>query len=183
LNAGLTGTGEWRCMGKKKTPVRTLTFLRHAKSSWKEAALADLDRPLNKRGRRDAVAMASRIAAGSSLATIFASPSLRTRETVFRLLEQLPAQDRQLVFDHALYTFDSTALINALQTLDDNLLDAAIVGHNPALQETIGWLRGSSIAAFPTAACAKLTIPLAHWCDLAQGCATLDWLLVPEKKL
>jgi phosphohistidine phosphatase len=32
--------------------MKTLTLLRHAKSSWKDTSLRDRDRPLNKRGER-----------------------------------------------------------------------------------------------------------------------------------
>jgi len=34
--------------------MKTLLILRHAKSSWKHPELSDHDRPLNKRGKRDA---------------------------------------------------------------------------------------------------------------------------------
>ena len=37
--------------------MKTLLILRHAKSSWKDPALADHDRPLNKRGKSDAPRM------------------------------------------------------------------------------------------------------------------------------
>lgn len=170
-------------MSKRKLQVRTLTFLRHAKSSWKNAALADIDRPLTKRGRRDADAMALRIIEkGGSLDVVFASPARRVRETVFRVINNIPVQEARLVFDSALYTFDGSTLIEELKTLDDDLLHVTVVGHNPALQDAIGWLVGCAVSAFPTTACAQLTMPVAHWSDLKNGCATLDWLLVPERK-
>ena len=37
--------------------MKKLLILRHAKSSWKEPGLTDHDRPLNKRGNRDAPRM------------------------------------------------------------------------------------------------------------------------------
>ena len=37
--------------------MKTLLLLRHAKSSWKDGDLDDHDRPLNKRGKRDAPRM------------------------------------------------------------------------------------------------------------------------------
>src|ERR1700751_1034506 len=39
--------------------MKTLYLLRHAKSSWKDPGLDDLDRPLNKRGRETAKTMAA----------------------------------------------------------------------------------------------------------------------------
>jgi len=37
--------------------MKSLLILRHAKSSWKHPELTDHDRPLNKRGKRDAPRM------------------------------------------------------------------------------------------------------------------------------
>ena len=42
--------------------MKTLILVRHAKSSWKDAYLLDIDRPLNKRGQRDAPMMGKRLA-------------------------------------------------------------------------------------------------------------------------
>ena len=163
--------------------TRTLTLLRHAKSSWKDSALPDVDRPLNKRGRREADAMAARIVDfGGSFATVFASPARRTRETLARMLMQLPAQDAAIVFDSSLYTFERDSLLDALKTLDDSLQEVMVVGHNPAMQETIEWLTGARLDRFPTAACAQLSVPVAHWVALDAGCAELDWVLEPDWK-
>jgi len=41
--------------------MKTLYLLRHAKSSWKNPGLDDLDRPLNKRGRETAKTMAAHL--------------------------------------------------------------------------------------------------------------------------
>ena len=37
--------------------MKTLYLNRHAKSSWSDSSLDDIDRPLNKRGLRDAPLM------------------------------------------------------------------------------------------------------------------------------
>ena len=47
--------------------MKILTLVRHAKSSWKDTSLADRDRPLNKRGKRDAPEMGRRIAAAGTV--------------------------------------------------------------------------------------------------------------------
>ncbi len=57
--------------------MKTLFLVRHAKSSWKDPGLADHDRPLNKRGKRDASAMAGRVAGRPNQPElIVASPAL-----------------------------------------------------------------------------------------------------------
>jgi len=44
------------------TAAKTLFLVRHAKSSWKEAGLADRERPLSGRGKRDAPRMGALLA-------------------------------------------------------------------------------------------------------------------------
>ncbi len=161
--------------------VRTLTLLRHAKSSWKNQALADIERPLNNRGRRAADAMAARLVAhGVTFTHILASPARRSRETIMRMLLALPARNATITFDHAFYIFEAQGLIDALRRLDDNMLDVLIVGHNPALEDAINFLTGKRIQGFPTAACAQLAIALPNWATLHEACAELVWLLRPE---
>ena len=41
--------------------MKTLTLIRHAKSSWKNTELEDFDRPLNKRGKKDLPGLAMRV--------------------------------------------------------------------------------------------------------------------------
>jgi phosphohistidine phosphatase len=160
----------------------TLTLLRHAKSSWQDPGLSDMERPLNKRGRRDVAAMALRLKErGATFTTIFSSPARRTRETITRMLLTLPAQDAQLTFDQTFYTFNRDGLLQAIRQLDSKLNDVMIVGHNPAMHETLCWLTGEPIATFPTCAAAQLTLDLPRWAKIQKGCAQLRWVLLPDR--
>jgi phosphohistidine phosphatase len=168
-------------MAVSRKVQRTLTVLRHAKSSWKERDLPDIDRPLNKRGQRDALAMAARIAAkGESFCTVYASPARRSRDTLLLMLQTLPVRDARIVFDQRLYTFERDALLDLIKLLDDGLKHVLLVGHNPALQDSINWLTGGQLDRFPTAACTRMYMTLPHWSELRPGCAAPDWLLTPK---
>ena len=62
--------------------MKTLTIFRHAKSSWDFPDLTDHDRPLNKRGERDAPVMAERLqTAGVRPSLILSSPAVRAWRT------------------------------------------------------------------------------------------------------
>ncbi|MDH3806604.1 MAG: histidine phosphatase family protein, partial [Gammaproteobacteria bacterium] len=62
--------------------MKTLTLVRHAKSSWKDSGLSDRERPLNKRGERDAPVMGKRAAAaGLRPSQIISSPAVRAWTT------------------------------------------------------------------------------------------------------
>ena len=61
---------------------RRLIVLRHAKSAWDTDAATDHERPLNKRGRRDALRVAEKIAKlGWQPEQVISSDAERTRET------------------------------------------------------------------------------------------------------
>ncbi|MEL6556492.1 MAG: histidine phosphatase family protein, partial [Cyanobacteria bacterium J06621_11] len=63
--------------------MKKLHFIRHAKSSWRNAYLADIDRPLNERGVRSCQVMAAQIVkAGCPLDNIFCSPAVRAQSTI-----------------------------------------------------------------------------------------------------
>ena len=79
--------------------MKKLTLIRHAKSSWEDAKLADIDRPLNKRGRNDAPKMAQRIAAdGFSPGRIITSPARRDLQTAeaFAAAIDFPARNMDI---------------------------------------------------------------------------------------
>ncbi len=60
--------------------MKRLVICRHAKSSWNDQGLSDKDRPLNKRGKRDAPEMGKRLhAQGIKADTILTSPAQRAR--------------------------------------------------------------------------------------------------------
>ena len=55
------GAKEKKCTGVKQIfshMSKIIYFIRHAKSSWDDYSLKDIDRPLNSRGKRDAPKMA-----------------------------------------------------------------------------------------------------------------------------
>ena len=70
--------------------MKILTLIRHAKSSWKDESLLDLDRPLNKRGRRDAPMMGKRLAERESCADLMiSSPAARALATAEAIAEAI----------------------------------------------------------------------------------------------
>ena len=67
----------------KNSDYKTLYLLRHAKSSWEDSTMLDINRPLNDRGFTDAPNMGKRLhKMGISPEIIIASPSKRTTQTI-----------------------------------------------------------------------------------------------------
>ena len=120
--------------------MHALHLLRHAKSSWADEALDDHDRPLSKRGRRDADAVARHFAdRGWTPDLVLSSTAARARATLAPLLERL--KPRRILLDRTLYLAPGAALLEYLRNTDGDVGIAVLVGHNPGLHELALLLR------------------------------------------
>ena len=171
---------------RRDPPARQLHLLRHAKSSWVDESLDDHDRPLTKRGRRAAEAIADHLArSGLVFDLVLCSTALRARETVEPILAR--SRPHRIVFDRALYLASAAALLVHLRTLGDEIGSVLVVGHNPGLQElAVALADRRSTAALPPASGKFATGALAGfrfagpWRALAPRRAALIGYLTPR---
>lgn len=138
---------------------RTLIVVRHAKSDW-SAPVADHDRPLAVRGRRQAPDVGRWMAEhldAPDLAVV--STATRARQTWDLIAAELPAQPPVRLEQDA-YTFSGYALEDLVARLPQNARTVVLVGHNPAVEELIEILTGDWVR-MPTSSLAVVT--LAAW--------------------
>ena len=162
--------------------MKTIHLIRHAKSSWKDSTLTDIDRPLNKRGKKTCHLMARHIVqAGCCFEHIFCSPAVRAQETIKRINKALNLGLRWQTTGQ-LYTFDSAVLLEWFRTLNESVTEPLIIGHNPALTEFCNALSNSSISNIPTCGYVQLSMEKRlPWRELAEGTAELTAFLRPKK--
>jgi phosphohistidine phosphatase len=167
--------------------MHTLHLLRHAKSSWADEKLDDHDRPLSKRGRRDAEVMAGHIAQrGGPPELVLSSTAARTRDTVTPVLQRL--KPRRILFDRGLYLAPGSALLGYLRNTDEDVGTALLVGHNPGLHELALLLADPESPVelppisgkFPTGALASFRFA-APWRRLKPRGATLIAYVTPRE--
>jgi phosphohistidine phosphatase len=112
--------------------VHRLLLIRHAKT---EQGELDRIRQLTDRGRRDAAVIGEWIAAQGAVPELaVVSPATRARQTWDIAVAQL-AVAPSMVVDYAIYTSNVSDLIAIARGLDESLGSAAIVGHNPSIEE------------------------------------------------
>ncbi len=160
---------------------KTLLLLRHAKSSWDDPGMDDIDRPLNDRGERAARLMAPMVAAWHPQ-WIGCSMALRTRATLAPLLTTLEVPT-QIEISAALYDSNEAAYLRLVRGLSNAIDRALVIGHNPVLEDLTQLLIGSanSIALerlsekFATGTLVTLQCPINRWSDLApHSCELVD---------
>lgn len=163
--------------------MKTLHLLRHAKSSWDKPQLADRERGLNKRGKRDAPRMGAALARLIQPMVVHASPARRAQLTLRGVCDGWPGlRGLSHVREEALYTFDAMDLADWLAQRPDEERSVFLVGHNPALTELVNWLVGRHcLDNLPTAGYARLTLPIDRWRDLPRCEAVLEYTLFPKE--
>ncbi len=145
--------------------MKTLLLMRHAKSSWKDTDLPDHERPLNKRGRRDAPMMGELLAERELIPErILSSSALRARQTA-ELLAETAGYTGTITYLDRLYMAEVDEYINVLNDLPDDVDPALLIGHNPAMETLLQMLSGK-IESLPTAVIALLRLPIESWAEL-----------------
>lgn len=161
--------------------MKTLHLIRHAKSSWHDSALSDIERPLNKRGYKDCkVIGGALVAAGCCFEQVFCSSAQRAQLTITSINQAIEAQNIHWQVDDALYTFSAEHVIRWCHGLEDEVNDVVIVGHNPAMTELINQLSSNFIASLPTCGYAQLRCGINRWRELGSNCGELTQLLTPK---
>ena len=160
--------------------MKNLFLLRHAKSSWDNAALVDFDRPLLKRGISNAILLSKYIQRNSiSFDLVLSSPSERTQSTLDLVLNSLdPIPTTSL--KESIYHASASSLSQLIKEQDDEINNLLIIGHNPGLHILTETLTNESIVKFPTCAFVKIT-NFNQWKDLDAGILNLELLITPKE--
>jgi phosphohistidine phosphatase len=155
---------------------KTLILMRHAKSSWKDAGLADPDRPLNARGKADAPRMGAWLrTAGWLPDRILSSTAKRARSTAKRVARAC-GHAGDIVHEEGLYMAGPEQMMRLLRDTPDHVSVLLVVGHNPGM-ETLASRLAARPLAMPTAAMAILQLGTEHWADLcAEHCVLRDYV-------
>ena len=144
--------------------MKVLTLVRHAKSSWKDANLSDLDRPLNKRGRRDAPMMGGRLAERNYFPDVIVSSSaVRALATAEAIAEEIGYPRSEIVVDERIYGADVTDWLEVIHTLGDAWDRAMCIGHNPGLTDLVNYLADDQIGNVPTCGIVDLVFDVDSW--------------------
>lgn len=120
-----------------------LILMRHAKSDW-HSHTADIDRPLNERGAADAVRMGARLKQLNLVPdTMVVSSAQRTRETTTLLLNNLPVDEKNIIFDRQLYLADTDTLLETIENYARDNQRLLILAHNPGMDYMVSYLASS----------------------------------------
>ncbi len=165
--------------------MKKLIIIRHAKSSWDTPSLDDFDRPLNKRGEKDAPRMGKRLREMKITPDfMITSPALRALETCEHIAKKLDFPKSKVIRDSRLYHADNETILKVVQEIPDRKKDdeevALLFGHNPGLTEFVNALSTEAIVYIPTCGIVVITVSLKHWIEIQFGSGKMELFDYPK---
>ena len=159
-----------------------LTLFRHAKSSWNNPGLADHDRPLSKRGKRDAPVMGARLAArGARPSAILSSTAKRALSTARRVAEALDYPIEEIRSSRRLYFAGTHQILRFIMEQPAEWPEIIVVGHNPGFTDLANLLLpGLRLDNLVTAGCVAMDFPADDWSEISQVRAKLLYWDYPK---
>ncbi|MEO5367021.1 MAG: histidine phosphatase family protein [Magnetococcus sp. WYHC-3] len=159
--------------------ARKLLIMRHAKSAWDTDAPTDFERPLSKRGIKDAPKMGRFIKREKLVVQhVVSSPAERAQQTAREVCRVIDFKRKALHLDPRIYGAALEDLLEVLGEVPARKKTVLLVGHNPGLEYLFSFLvnkpelndDGSDL--IKTATLVQLKMP-DDWSDLTPGCAAL----------
>jgi len=169
--------------------MKTLTLLRHAKSSWDDPVARDFDRAVNARGIAGAKLIGGYMRReGLDYDHVIASPAVRCTETLDHLTEGL-GRSLHPTWDRRVYLASCVTLLDLVNEAPDDADRLLLCGHNPGLEDLILLLvpdrggderRDAVEEKFPTAALAELEFEVDRWAQVKKGGGRIVRLVRPR---
>ncbi|MGJ8593626.1 MAG: SixA phosphatase family protein [Aquaticitalea sp.] len=149
--------------------MKTLTLIRHAKSSW-EYDFADIDTPLSVRGIQDAKLLSKELLNYNLVPdAIYSSPANRAFTTCQMFMEKLNLEAERLTVVKELYDFGGNQVINFIRKVNDQHSDILIFGHNHAFTSIANDFGDKYIDNIPTCGLVKLRFDVDSWKRINDG--------------
>jgi len=145
--------------------MKSLLILRHTKTSWKHPELTDHDRPLNKRGKRDAPRMGEILRSEHLMPeAITSSTAARARATA-EAVAKASGYKGKIALNRSLYAAAPEAYLKVLHELSDHYKRVLVVGHNPGLEELLEMFTDET-QLMPTCTLAHVKFSIDSWIEL-----------------
>lgn len=157
-------------------------MVRHAKSSWKNADdISDAERPLNKRGERDAPFMANLLQRkGISPDLMISSPALRTLSTAKEFAKVFEYLEGRIEVEDKLYLSDAFQVFDVIKKLDDGSDAVMLFGHNPGFTDFVNMFDNVYIDNLPTCGVLSIAFSVGSWKEISSENGKVLWVEYPK---
>jgi phosphohistidine phosphatase len=151
--------------------MKTVFLVRHAKSSWGDPSLRDIQRPLNERGLSDAPLMGRVLFDEAGRPDVLvSSPAVRARTTAHIFAEIMGIPKEDVVVVQEIYEAYITDIIDIIENLDDDYQKVMLFGHNPTFTSVANMFESDIyIPNLPTCGIVKIVSDADTWEAFSDG--------------
>lgn len=143
---------------------RTLLLMRHAKSGCKQSDLPDHDRPLKRKGKRDARAMARALRRLKIVPDVIVTSIARRARSTARRVADVFDEELPILEERRLYGGTPKDYLRIMADLPAKAHTVLLIGHNPAISEFCGLIADQQVL-LSTADIVQIDLPIANWGD------------------
>lgn len=144
--------------------MKKVFFIRHAKSSWDDFSLRDIERPLNKRGLRDAPFMATMLMGkGVKPDAIVSSPANRAFTTATYFAEAAGIESQDIIKKIDIYEALAITVKEIVNDLNNDWDTVLIFGHNPTFTTLANSYHEEYIPNMPTCGIVEVEADIEDW--------------------
>lgn len=145
--------------------MKSLLLVRHAKSSW-NFDVEDFERPLNERGKSDALVMAERLVKKEiKIDTIVSSPANRALSTAYHFAKVYNIKEKEIIILPELYEARINVFETTVNALSDEFKKVALFSHNPGITEYANSLTNVRLDEMPTCGIFAVKSAVKKWAD------------------
>ena len=158
--------------------MKKIYIVRHAKSSWGDLSLADIDRPLNKRGKRDAPFMGEKCKSKKYIPDILISSNANRAATTAQIFcDALEMDASKLTYEKSLYHAPEDTYVDVCFGLNDAIQSVMLFGHNPGITYLANSVSQDYIDNVPTCGVLVIDASIDKWTELDfSRCKLVDFL-------
>ncbi len=162
--------------------MKTVFFIRHAKSSWSDKSLKDIDRPLNKRGLSDAPMMANHFSSlGIRVDALISSPANRAFNTATHFAQALNIPEQHILVVNQIYEADVNTILHIIRQLDNGWSSVILFGHNPTFTLLANLFHYDVIDNVPTCGMVQVEANIQDWAAFNSTTGTLKAFYYPKQ--
>ena len=162
--------------------MKNLYLTRHAKSSWGNPGLADIDRPLNGRGKKAAPLMGKLIVdRGENPELLISSPANRAFSTAKEFAKEMGGAETNIIVNRAIYGAGAQQLLNLVQDVDDLYNSIMLFGHNPTFTSFCNMLSGENILNIVTCGVVRIDFEFSSWKNIDFNSGRMIYYEYPKK--
>lgn len=161
--------------------MKSLYFIRHAKSDWSINHLSDIDRPLNERGYNDAYKMSLILKEKKIIPDlIISSPAVRAISTALIFCRNLNYDPKSIQISKNLYDTSVKEYLQVVSKIESKHAVVLLFGHNPTITNAANTLTNALAQEMPTCGIVGMQSEVKDWDAFSKNNNTLIFFDVPK---